>query len=96
MIQATRRLDPRATIIETEPVIHVGETTGGGPKEPYIRCPQCKWSPRAEDRWFCKCGHSWNTFDTGGVCPGCLYQWTITACPKCGKWSAHSDWYTQE
>ena len=41
----------------------------------------------------CTCGHVWNTFDTGGVCPGCLYQWTVTACLSCDRWSAHSEWY---
>jgi len=50
---------------------------------------------RKEDRWFCSCGHEWNTFDTGGVCPACIHQWTSTECPKCGGWSAHSEWYAQ-
>jgi hypothetical protein len=27
------------------------------------------------------CGHEWNTFDTGGVCPACVHQWTETQCP---------------
>jgi hypothetical protein len=58
-----------------------------------IRCPLCGWSPRKEDPWFRSCGHMWNTFDTGGVCPVCLHQWTSTQCPKCGDWSAHSEWY---
>ena|SRR5215469_7441757 len=35
-----------------------------------IRCPLCGWSPREDDRWSCTCG---NAFDTGGVCPACLY-----------------------
>jgi hypothetical protein len=38
------------------------------PSGPSIRCPLCGWSPRKEDKWFYECGHSWNTFDTGGVC----------------------------
>ena len=51
----------------------VEEKDGDG--GPFIRCPKCKWAPRAHDRWLCsKCGHTWNTFDTGGVCPGCRYQ----------------------
>ena len=79
---------------EVEPTIDVGETSGSGPEEPRIRCPKCHWSPRPESRWSCKCGHIWNTFDTGGVCPGCLYQWKITKCLRCKEWSAHSDWYT--
>jgi hypothetical protein len=71
------------------------ETTGraGGP---HIRCPKCGWRPGPQDRWACKCGHIWNTFDTGGVCPACLYQWSVTACLRCGDWSPHSDWYAQE
>jgi len=60
---------------------------------PRIRCPLCDWSPRKEDKWFCECGHSWNTFDTGGVCPACLRQWTETQCLSCIRWSLHSLWY---
>src|ERR1700746_1019267 len=60
-----------------------------------IRCPLCGWSPRKEDKWFCECGHSWNTFDTGGVCPACLHQWTETQSLLCSRLSPHSEWYAQ-
>ena len=33
-----------------------------------IRCPSCEWEPGRADRWMCTCLHSWNTFDTAGVC----------------------------
>ena len=66
------------------------------PTGPRIRCPLCGWTPSASDRWVCTCGHVWNTFDTGGVCPACLYQWTETCCLQCHKWSPHSDWYAQD
>jgi hypothetical protein len=57
------------------------------PSGPRIRCPLCGWSPRKEDKWFCTCGNEWNTFDTGGVCPACLHQWTETECRACSRWS---------
>jgi hypothetical protein len=60
-----------------------------------IRCPQCEWMPSLEDRWGCKCGHIWNTFSTGGVCPGCQFQWKITMCWSCGEVSPHADWYVR-
>jgi hypothetical protein len=83
---------------EIEPGGGIGteDSSNRGPGGPRICCPKCNWSPHAEDRWFCNCGFTWNTFDTGGVCPGCLYQWKVTACLRCSVFSPHSDWYTQE
>jgi hypothetical protein len=71
------------------PKAETGPTGGAGE----IRCPLCGWPPGAEDRWMCRCLRSWNTFDTGGVCPDCLHQWTHTQCLACHSWSPHSDWY---
>jgi hypothetical protein len=68
----------------------------GNDGEGRIKCPKCGWTPRARDRWSCTCRYLWNTFDTGGVCPGCLKQWTMTACLSCRQWSAHSDWYPKD
>ena len=62
-------------------------------RKPRIRCPKCAWRPRASSRWWCHCGFSWNTFDTAGLCPGCGFQWEITACLACHQWSKHLDWY---
>ena len=70
-----------------------GDADSGGP---FVRCPKCAWAPRAEHLWSCHCGYRWNTFDTGGICPGCQYQWRETMCPACGKWSPHSDWYAHK
>ena len=63
--------------------------------EPEIYCPKCKWRPHFSDRWSCVpgCLTSWNTFWTGGVCPGCAHQWTKTQCLDCHRFSPHKDWY---
>lgn len=61
-----------------------------------ICCPKCGWEPRASSRWYCTCGYTWNTFDTGGVCPGCVKVWEDTQCLSCGRWSPHKDWYRDE
>ena len=62
---------------------------------PRIQCPLCGWPPRKEDPWFCTCGNERNTFDTGGVCPACLQQWSETQCLSCSRWSPHSLWYAK-
>lgn len=80
-------------ISPVEPTQGTGTHESGGATGPRIRCPLCGWSPRADDLWSCTCGHSWNTFDTGGVCPGCVTQWNETQCLECARWSPHSDWY---
>jgi hypothetical protein len=61
-----------------------------------IRCPRCRWEPRDTDLWGCRCGHIWNTFHTGGVCPACHYRWEETQCLRCRQWSPHEDWYLIE
>lgn len=63
---------------------------------PKIRCPLCAWQPRREDLWACSCLFQWHTFDTGGVCPACDYQWQDTKCFQCHQWSKHVDWYADE
>ena len=70
-----------------------------------IRCPHCRWRPTSYDQWWCAscpepegfyggCGATWNTFDTGGLCPGCKHQWKWTSCLECEEWSLHMDWYS--
>ena len=71
---------------------------------PRIRCPKCHWQPDRASTWVCisgpgpeppfdSCGTAWNTFDTGGRCPGCSHQWQWTTCLHCHEWSPHLDWY---
>ena len=77
---------------EVEVRIRLGDRAGGQ----RIRCPLCAWVPRREDRWSCRCGHAWNTFETGGKCPGCGFQWAVTQCLRCHEFSAHRRWYVEE
>jgi hypothetical protein len=61
-----------------------------------IHCPKCRWIPGEADRWQCTiddCGTVWNTFWTGGVCPGCGHAWRNTECLACCKFSPHAQWY---
>jgi len=62
----------------------------------YIACPKCDWRPDPGSRWYCTCGHTWNTFETHGVCPACGKAWQETACPACHCWSDHEDWYHED
>ncbi len=61
-----------------------------------IRCPQCRWRPSKDDRWYCDCGQAWNTFETRARCPACQKQWTYTECLRCSGWSPHEDWYERD
>jgi len=58
-----------------------------------ICCPKCKWEALEEPLWMCTCGHEWDTFATGGVCPACNTKWKDTDCIACGKSSPHTKWY---
>jgi hypothetical protein len=84
--------------IVVEPISDEDEALGE------IRCPLCGWRPSASSRWCClcagtpeppfdSCGTVWNTFSTGGRCPGCDHQWQWTSCLRCAGWSPHVDWY---
>lgn len=64
-----------------------------------IWCPGCEWRPQPSSRWWCTppgCGHVWNTFDTGGVCPQCSKIWQTTQCLSCKKRYPHVEWYHDE
>ncbi len=64
-------------------------------KTPEIYCPACRWRPGPDARWSClpRCGTVWNTFATGGLCPGCGVRWQRTQCLACSTVSPHRDWY---
>ena len=65
-----------------------------------IRCPTCHWQPDDSCRWVCDvCKTRWNTFHTGGTCPGCGKVYLDTQCSKrlggCGQMSPHNEWYEE-
>ena len=65
----------------------------GGNDRTSIGCPLCGWVPTKGWLWACTCGHQWDTFETGGVCPACAKQWNTTGCYRCHRSSPHTDWY---
>ncbi len=89
------RMDPLTDKPLIVPNRELEEKEDIGPSGHDIRCPLCGWSPGKGDLWSCTCGHEWNRFNTGGVCPACLQQWKETQCLSCHRWSPHSDWYVQ-
>ena len=63
-----------------------------------IYCPKCHWEPDGKPYWRCTCGTHWDTFSTGGRCPGCGKVHERTQCANpfmggCHVWSPHLDWY---
>jgi hypothetical protein len=92
---------------EVEEIVERMAGSDEAPDYERIRCPHCRWRPRASSRWYCVecphpeqfdagCGTGWNTFDTRGRCPGCGHQWRWTACLSCNEWALHEDWYERE
>jgi hypothetical protein len=72
------------------------DTPARGERRTRIRCPLCAWEPGRHDVWMCLCGHVWNTFATGGVCPACSRKWEETQCLRCKEWSPHDAWYEDD
>jgi DNA-directed RNA polymerase subunit RPC12/RpoP len=95
--------ETRAPELVTVEIPDLGEDEAFG----NIRCPHCGWRPSADSSWCCYndattpepafewCGTVWNTFTTGGRCPGCSHQWEWTSCLRCEQWSRHQDWYEE-
>jgi Zn-dependent protease len=63
------------------------------PRREGFSCPRCKSAPPVGELWKCgKCGRSFDTFQTRGVCPYCAAQYPVTRCPDCGAVNPMSDW----
>jgi Zn-dependent protease len=66
------------------------------PRHSEAICPSCGAHPIAGSFWTCsRCRTRFDTFATGGRCPGCDGRFEMTTCPECLKASPFVDWYRQ-
>jgi Zn-dependent protease len=61
---------------------------------PGFACPACGTPPVAGKFWRCgKCNTVFDTFETGGTCPGCGNPFPTTECGNCRQRSPISLWH---
>jgi len=61
-------------------------------REGYV-CPGCGAAPALGTHWKCpRCGQTFDTFETGAVCPLCKSQFSTTMCMDCQQLSPISAW----
>ncbi len=58
----------------------------GAPRREGLACPTCRTAPPAGAFWTCpRCRTTFDTFETGAVCPNCQASFVTTSCPECGS-----------
>jgi Zn-dependent protease len=63
------------------------------PRRNGYTCPTCNTAPPVGTYWRCsQCGQSFDTFETGAVCPSCKSQFPATQCLDCGRQHALPAW----
>jgi len=63
------------------------------PRRKEFACPSCRTAPPIGAYWKCgQCGQSFDTFQTGGVCPHCAAQFATTQCLDCGEQRPLQEW----
>lgn len=63
------------------------------PRRQGFACPSCRIAPPIGAIWRCnKCATSFDTFETGGVCPQCSAQFDRTACLDCRQSYPVREW----
>jgi Zn-dependent protease len=63
------------------------------PRRQGFSCPSCRTAPLLGERWKCaRCGQTFDTFLTRGVCPHCAAQYDTTMCGDCGKSHPMIEW----
>jgi Zn-dependent protease len=63
------------------------------PRRQGFACPSCRTSPPLGPFWTCNhCHTSFDTFETGGVCPQCSARFATTTCLDCRRQSPIAEW----
>jgi Zn-dependent protease len=63
------------------------------PRREEFACPNCGAHPPAGALWKCaQCGQTFDTFETGAVCPYCGSQFPNTMCGECGQAHPIDEW----
>ena len=63
------------------------------PRRDGFACPACKTAPPVGSYWKCaNCGGTFDTFQTGAVCPNCRTQFPTTRCLDCGHLHPMHEW----
>lgn len=63
------------------------------PRRPGYACPSCRNNPPLGPFWKCQnCEQTFDTFETGAVCPDCGLRYETTSCPDCGHSNPIESW----
>ena len=63
------------------------------PRRQGFACPSCRTAPPLGPVWRCnKCSTSFDTFQTGGVCPQCSARFEKTTCLDCRHQAPLNEW----
>jgi Zn-dependent protease len=66
------------------------------PRRDGFQCPSCNTAPPVGEYWKCSnCGQSFDTFQTGAVCPSCRTQFPSTRCLDCGHLHPMHEWMSR-
>lgn len=63
-------------------------------REGYL-CPSCGAAPHVGAHWKCaSCNQTFDTFESGAVCPWCGAQYNMTMCMDCHQFHPMNEWVT--
>jgi Zn-dependent protease len=63
------------------------------PRRDGFACPRCKSAPLIGNLWKCsQCQTSFDTFQTGAMCPTCGARFPVTKCIDCGAVNPMNEW----